>query len=229
MKRDSARDYLVPALNRLKGDIFNEDPDTPICLHRADIRRSKGPFERLNDDDRREDFNRRVLRTMRDASYSAITVLLDKQWLVEQDHWTETHPYHYLASLLVEKYTKFLIRMEDVGDIMPEARGKPQDRALQAEFERVRQDGTRYESAENICSRITSKHLKFRSKKDCVTGLQLCDMLAHPSHYTTRRDMLGATVHLGDFGGQVSDILLSAKYDRSYSGNVRGYGMKAIP
>lgn len=47
MRVDHARDYLVPALNRIKAEVFKEDPDAPICFHRSDIRQSKGPFEYL--------------------------------------------------------------------------------------------------------------------------------------------------------------------------------------
>ena len=42
MQINHARDYLVPALNLIKAEIFGEDPDTPICLHRYDIRHRKG-------------------------------------------------------------------------------------------------------------------------------------------------------------------------------------------
>ena len=42
MEINKARDYLVPALNRIKAEVFKEDPDTPICFHRTKIRQSKG-------------------------------------------------------------------------------------------------------------------------------------------------------------------------------------------
>jgi hypothetical protein len=52
--------------------------------------------------------------------------------------------------------------------------------------------------------------------------------LAHPSHYTIRQN-LKHEVHLGPFCEMVSEILVKQKYDRSYTGNVTGYGVKHIP
>jgi hypothetical protein len=111
MEVSHARDYLEPAFNRIKAEVFNHDPDIPICLHRTDIRGAKGPFERLKRDEPREEFDRRILRVMHDANYKVITALLDKQWMVEQEHWEQTHPYHYLMEILVEKYAQLLVRM----------------------------------------------------------------------------------------------------------------------
>ncbi len=228
MKQDHARDYLVPVFDRIKAEILNADPDDRICFHRTDIMQFKGPFELLRNDERRSDFDSRILRVMADCEYRVITVLIDKQWMTEQEHWQQTHPYHYLMELLVEKYAQYLKRMNSTGDIMPEARGDKQDKALQKEFERCRANGTRYVSAEMVRARIPFTKLKFRTKKDNIAGLQLCDLLAHPSHYTIRQN-LKHEVHLGPFCEMVSEILVKQKYDRSYTGNVTGYGVKHIP
>lgn len=228
MKIDHARDFLQPALNLIKAEVFDQDPDQPIIFHRTDIIGFKGPFEVLRNDLIREDFDRRLLRVMRDANYRVITALIDKRWMVEQIHWNQTHPYNYLMEIIVEKYAQFLKRMSDNGDIMPEARGKKQDKSLQEEFDAFRSNGTRFVNADLIQSHILSKKLKFRTKKDNIAGLQLCDLLAHSSHYTTRQNM-GHSVHLGPFSENISKILVFEKYDRSYNGEVRGYGMKHIP
>jgi len=228
MKLDHARDYLVPALDRVKAEVFEQDPDKPICFHRVDIRNSRGPFECLKFQDRREEFDRTILQIMSDAEYRVITAIIDKQWMVQQEHWQQTHPYHYLMEIMVEKYAQLLQRLDNIGDIMPEARGKPQDKALEKEFRGYRLMGTRYASHSLTRKRIPSKNLKFRTKKDNIAGLQLCDLLAHPSHYSIR-DKLGHDVYLGNFCQLVSGILIDRKYDRSYSGNINGHGVKHLP
>lgn len=228
IKRDHARDYLVPAFDRIKAEIFDADPDDKICFHRTDIRQFKGPFQPLRDDERRSSFDSRILRVMSDCEYRVITVLIDKLWMTEQEHWQQTHPYHYLMEILVEKYAQYLKRMNSTGDIMPEARGKAQDKALQSEFERCREQGTRYASAGLISSRMPGSKLKFRTKNDNVAGLQLCDLLAHPSHFTIRQNLLHE-VHIGTFCQKVSKILIDQKYDRGIHGNIIGYGIKHIP
>jgi hypothetical protein len=228
MKQSHARDYLVPALDGIKADIFNQDPDDRICFHRTDIMQCKGPFECLKKEEKRSAFDARILRVMSDCEYRVITVLVDKAWMTEQEHWQQRHPYHYLMEILVEKYAQYLKRMNGTGDIMPEARGNTQDKELQRQFDRCRDAGTRYASKELICERIPFKKLKFRTKKDNIAGLQLCDLIAHPSHYTIRQN-LKHEVHLGEFCEKVSELLVNLKYDRGYNGNVIGYGIKHIP
>lgn len=228
MKTDHARDYLVPAFDRIKADILNQDPDSPVCFHRVDIRNFRGPFQPLRDDDKREEFDRRILQIMSDADYRVITALIDKQWMTMQTHWIQTHPYHFLMEIIVEKYAQYLKRMAGTGDIMPEARGNNQDKELQFQFSRYRLAGTRYADSALTLSRLPRSSLWFRTKKDNIAGLQLCDLLAHPSHFTIRQN-LKHQVYLGPFGERVSEILVRQKYDRSYSGDVRGYGFKALP
>lgn len=228
MKVNHARDYLVPAFNKIKGDLLREDPDAPICFHRVDIRNRRGPFQPLNDEKIREDFDRRILQVMSDGEYRVITAFIDKQWMTAQTHWQQTHPYHFLMEIIVEKYTQYLIRMNSVGDIMPEARGNSQDAELQRQFERYRANGTRFMKRELTTSRLPAKSLKFRTKKDNIAGLQLCDLLAHPSHFTIREN-LKHDVYLGPFCERVSELLVKQKYDRSYYGDVRGYGFKHLP
>lgn len=228
MKRDHARDYLQPTFNRIKAAPLREDPDQPIIFHRTDIRGAKGPFEALKYPDIRDEFDRKILQVMSDADYKVITALIDKQWMIDQGHWEQTHPYHFLMEIIVEKYAQFLRRMSAVGDIMPEARGKPQDKALQTQFERCRLTGTTYITSDVIRERIPHTELKFRKKKDNISGLQLCDLLAHPSHFLIRK-RLNHDVYLGPFCERVSEILIQQKYDRSYTGNIQGYGVKHLP
>lgn len=129
---------------------------------------------------------------------------------------------------MVEKYTLFLQRRFSKGDIMPESRSNPQNKALQLEFERCRLDGTGFTSANQIIEQIPSKKLKFRTKKDNIAGLQLCDLMAHPSHYKIR-ETLGHEVSFGPFGARVAKLLVDRKYDRSAFGKISGYGMKPLP
>lgn len=228
MKIDHARDYLVPSFNKIKGDILGEDPDQPICFHRTDIRQAKGPFRVLADPNKRTQFDEAILGIMRNAEYTVITVLLDKVRMESKSHWERTHPYHFPMEVLMEKYALCLRDRSSVGDVMPEARGKHQDNSLQLEFARVKEKGTRYAEKDVINSTIPSKSLKFRTKKDNIAGLQLCDLLAHPSHYAIRRK-LQHQVSLGDYAERVSEVLLESKYNRSKSGIVWGWGAKWLP
>lgn len=228
MKVADARDTLEPNLNWIKAKVFEHDPDIPIVFHRKEILGLKGPYQALRDADRKDLFNRSIMRLFHSTEYYVITALIDKQWMVKQTHWAKNHPYHYLMEILVEKYVQFLERKRLIGDIMPESR-QGKDGLLQKAYDSVRAKGTDYVNSRRIEAWIRAKNLKFRKKHENSAGLQLCDLLAHPSHIYTR-SLMNHDVRLGDFSQQVVDILVRDKYDRSQaSGKIIGYGIKHLP
>lgn len=227
--QDHVREHLTPMMNGLKASVFKHDPDAPIIFHRKKILGLKGPFQALRDDETREKFNKGILECFTQTEYKVITALIDKDWMLKQGHWSKTHPYHWLMELLVEKYTQFLERKNDMGDIMPEGRQGNPDLALQRAYASIRIWGTQYVNKQRIRSAIPAKSLKFRYKSDNSSGLQLCDLIAHPSHIFIRTKMRHQ-VTLGPFSSKVARILWDQKYDRSpYNGNVMGYGIKHFP
>jgi hypothetical protein len=88
--------------------------------------------------------------------------------------------------------------------------------------------GTNYVAATRLKFRIPATQLKFRSKKDNITGLQLCDLLAHPSQqYVRYRQRHEIT--FGKFATRLIPILIADKYHRSEHGMISGYGTKYLP
>lgn len=224
-----ARDFLEPALNRIKADIFNHDPDTPICFHRKEIMGYKGPYKILGDTKTCEIFDNSILKVFSKTNYVVITALIDKQWMLSQYHWRNKDAYNILMEILAEKYAQFLERIDNSGDIMPEGRDTKSNNNLQEAFSEVMQNGTKYISADRMNYRIRARKLKFRTKQHNIAGLQLCDLLAHPSHIHVREKM-GHNVSLGPFATKVVKILMEQKYDRNPTLNkVQGYGYKHFP
>jgi len=130
--------------------------------------------------------------------------------------------------ILVEKYVQWLERKNDFGDIMPEKRRGKKDADLQRAYEEVRQAGTRYVTPDQICRRIGANVLKFRGKRENITGLQICDLIAHPSHMWVR-SLQNHAVRLGPYAQRIVPILKALKYDRSHDGRISGYGVKYLP
>jgi len=229
MRIDHARDFLTKELNRIKAEVLDDDPDSPSILHLSDIRQRKGPFIRLNNPETLATFNAEISAWVKASECTVITTIIDKKWMVEQSHWKNNHPYHYLAEILFEKYCLFLNRKKSLGDIMPEARDKPLNKALQKEFDRVRIEGTRYASSPQICRLIPIAKLKFMEKHRNVAGLQLCDIFTYPSHYIAR-SFMDASFQPNDFHKAIGQILLDSKYDRArWTNAVVGYGIKHLP
>lgn len=229
MTLTAARDSLAPALNSIKIDIFDHDPDEPLIFHRTDIVQRKRAFGALNNPETRARFDARVFEIIEGHDYVVISALLDKLGMMNQPHWANQHPYHYLMEIIVEKYTQFLERKNDVGDIMPEGRKGKKDDALQRAFDEVVARGTRYVGSDRMQARLSSKTLKVRYKPNNIAGLQLCDLVAHPSHMFIRERMRHQ-INMGDFCLRVRRALIASKYDRSERrGQIVGYGCKWLP
>lgn len=229
MKVDHARDNLLPAINWIKANVFDHDPDDPVIFHRSDIVKRKGKFGLLNNPEKADLFDQSIERLFKSMEYSVITALIDKRALQAKAEWRKQHPYHFLMEIMIEKYVQFLKRNDSRGDIMPEARRGKKDKALEAAFIDVCTQGTYFVSAKTIAERLTTtRTLKFRQKRDNVAGQQLCDLIAHPSHIYIR-SIQNHPVNLGPFAMKVSEILVDEKYDRSRTGQVKGYGWKYFP
>ena len=213
---------------QIKRDIFKHDPDHPVILHRKEIINKKGVFGVLRDPAICQIFDDRLIQFLTDTDYAVITAVIDKKAMMAKEYWSQKHPYHYLMEILVEKYTQWLERKSSTGDIMPEMRRGKKDQALQRAFFTVRTFGTYFVKPDRIAARLPAKHLKFRSKAENITGLQICDLIAHPSHIHVRA-LQKHPVTLGPFGARVVPILTATKYDRSYWGRISGYGIKYLP
>ena len=138
-------------------------------------------------------------------------------------------PYHYCLEVMLESYTVFLDRKDTVGDVMIESRGKKEDMRLKQSFTELYENGSDYLSAEHMQERLTSRQIKVKPKTANISGLQLADLIAHPS----RRDVLRRFNLLED--GQQNHVLgdrivemIDDKYER-YDGVVEGFGIKKLP
>jgi hypothetical protein len=90
--------------------------------------------------------------------------------------------------------------------------------------------GTDHIPPERWQARLTSRELKAKPKAANIAGLQLADLIAHPS----RREVLlelGLTADARDtFGDQICAILRQSKYYRNQrTGEIAGYGKKLMP
>ncbi|MBG0810366.1 DUF3800 domain-containing protein [Methylosinus sp. H3A] len=228
MKTDVARDDLTPKFDWVKKAVFNQDPDEPIIFHRRKIVQRKAQFGVLNDPIKLDLFNRAMLKIYKQCDYAVITAIIDKLEASRRDKWKEKHPYHYLMQILVEKFARFLVRKNSFGDIMPEGRKGKKDAALQVAYDDVRGKGNYYFPPEQIRYRIPASKLKIRYKSDNIAGLQLADLLAHPSHMHIRA-CNKHPVSIGKYADAVIGILAASKYDRSSQGRIAGYGVKYLP
>ncbi|NLI01078.1 MAG: DUF3800 domain-containing protein [Chthonomonadales bacterium] len=219
---------LAPGMEALKARHFVSHPDDPVSLHRKELVNKRPPFESLRDPQREQTFNEDLLRCLREWEYVVLTVVLDKLEHRERYVTWQADPYHYCLRVLLERYVLWLRRHNCVGDVMAVSRGKKEDSRLKASFRRIYEGGTEYLEAATFQQRLTSGELKLKKKDNNIAGLQLADLIAHPSFRTVLARAQNQTLPT-TFGGRIGRLLEESKYDRSTSGRLDGWGRKLLP
>jgi len=218
-----------PELEAIKRQFFTHDPDEPVVLHRKEIVNRRPPFEPLRDSDVEARFNQVILDGLERWQYHVITVVIDKKAHRDQYSAWRYHPYHYCMEVMLERYVLFLHYGNHRGDVMVESRGRVEDEKLKDSFLRLYKNGTDHIPAERWQERLTSHDLKVKPKTANIVGLQLADIIAHPS----RREILLDHKLIADdrdtFGDKICAILRNDKYLRSRSGQISGYDKKLLP
>jgi hypothetical protein len=225
MRIEYERQHFEPALNILKARIFGT---TEIVLHRTEIVYRRPPFDCLNDDARRADFDRSALGVIENASYRVITVVIDKLEHKRRYLVWQANPYHYCLMALLERYALWLQNAGTYGDVMAESRGKKDNKKLSKSYTRLYDNGSGYVDRLTFHERLTSRELKLKEKSANVAALQLADLIANPSMRYMICERTGTEMN-AEFGTRVVNILKRHKYRRKFDGTIRGVGTKWLP
>ena len=172
---------LHPQMEQLKSSYFESHPDDPVIFHRKELLNAKHPFEALRDSETRLRFDEDLLAFLNDWEYAVVSVCLDKKSHKDTYRVWRYDPYHYCLALLLERFTFFLEQRGAKGDVMAESRGGKEDMRLKKSFSRLWNEGTEYMNPERFHDVFTSKQLKVKPKANNISGLQLADLIAHPS------------------------------------------------
>ena len=202
-----------PQMEALKAKFFRSHPDEPVIFHRKEMVNAKSPFECLKDPEIQKQFDRELLNLIESWEYIVITVCLDKKKHKETYTAWRYDPYHYCLAILLERFIFSLNRMDSQGDVMAESRGGKEDMRLKASFERLWKDGTDYVTPEQFQKVLTSKQLKVKPKANNISGLQLADLIAHPSRNEILKEQGFLEKEFSLFVQEVIKIL-QKKYDR---------------
>lgn len=230
VESDHMRQTILPEMNQLKSQFFQSDPDEPVVFHRKELVNKHTPFDALLDAETEQRFNSALLDCLTRWDYRVATVVIDKKMHRDQYRVWRYHPYHYCLAVLLERLILWLEAADSRGDVMVESRGGKEDLKLKDSYTRLYQEGTDFIDVARWQARLTSKELKVKPKSANIAGLQLADLIAHPS----RQEVLAEAGLLEDdrqtFGKQICGILRTSKYLRHpRSGEIKGYGRKLLP
>ena len=111
-----------------------------------------------------------------------------------------------------------------MGDVMAESRGGREDRRLKASYSRLWSQGTEFVEAELFDKYLTSKQLKVKPKANNIAGLQIADLIAHPS----RNEILDAEDQLGRQLPEFARLIIAILQDKYDCEGERVYGKKFL-
>lgn len=221
--------FVGPLLERFKAHHFAPlATGKPIILHRKELLNKNYPFECLRDPEKEAVFNRHLLWMLNKLDYVVISATIDKLEHLNRYSVWHHHPYHYCQEVLLERFAMWLNRRGQVGDVYAESRGRREDRLLKKAFRYIYNNGTPHMRSSEFQRCLREKEVKLYKKAANLAGLQLADLIAHPSFKTMLARQNRQSLP-ENFGGQIGKILEDKKYDRSPWGKIEGYGRKWLP
>jgi hypothetical protein len=221
---DHVEKVIYPQMEALKTKYFHSHPDDPVVFHRAEMVNAKPPFDALQDPATQLAFDTELLALLSAWDYRIVSVCIDKKKHKETYATWRYDPYHYGLAILMERFVFYLDHVNSQGDAMAESRGGKEDIRLKRSFENLIDTGTEYLGPERFKARLSSRQLKVKPKHNNISGLQLADLLSHPSRceMLAERNLLGRPI--APFAEKVI-ALLQRKY---YAIGSRMYGKKFI-
>jgi hypothetical protein len=217
----------IPEIQKIKAEILELDPDKNTPLHRKELMNKKYPFLALNDPAKELAFNTAILKLLTDLEYNVVTVVIDKQAHLDRYHKWAVDPYHYCLRILFERYCYILKDKKARGDLMSEARGKREDQRLALAYTQLHAHPTPVHR-DVVDSCLTSKRLKIERKERNVVGLQIADLIAHPSAMLARTWFNNEPKPSG-FGWEIVQTLRRGKKYHRHWGRIKGAGLKWLP
>lgn len=210
-EKTAYRTAVVPAVQALKFDFWGHDG---VVLHGHEIRKARGDFSILLNQNVREVFMERMNGVIAAMPVTIIAAAIDKNRHVRQ-YKDPANPYEIALVFCMERLQRWLQEQRQADRrtfIMVECRGNREDAALELEFRRIA-DG------KNAIGPMPNLDIRFMDKKHNSAGLQVADLLAHPiARHIIAPEQLNRAY-----------AIVEPKFRRSAAGKVAGYGLKIFP
>lgn len=166
------------AVDRLKLEFWNT---TDVILHSRDIRKCEKHFQVLFDNEIKQRFYMRVNELLaRQGIYIIVCCSVLKEECIAK-HGIDADVYGTALKYVLQRSIFCVDDINPEGgriNIIVEKRGKREDAALTAYYNKLRVTGMHYVTPERLAAHIV--HFGFSDKKENVFGLQVADLIAYP-------------------------------------------------
>ncbi|KTC73149.1 DUF3800 domain-containing protein [Legionella bozemanae] len=201
---------IVSKLQKIKFKYFGHDM---VVFHEREIRQAIRPFQRLNNQQIRNEFMDDLTNFIQESPFTLISTVINKQRHNEQYLYPQ-NPYTLSMKFNLERLYKFL---EEKGEtdlktyLVFEERGRREDNELELAFRRCC-------DYDNYLGTNLPFEIIFAKKSVNSCGLQLADLVGRP---------IGRHQLNPDQGNRAYDAI-KPKF-RSFNGKIEGYGLKCFP
>lgn len=168
-------DYITVVkekITKLKLDFWGHDL---AILHNHEIRKSKGEFSFLFNEEVRAVFLQALNDTIEAIPFSIIATAIDKRNL-KKNYSNPDNPYLIALGFCLEHAYMFLKekdQLKHLTHIVVEGRGKVEDKDLELAFRRISDQAS-------LQGELYPFDIKFANKNTNSCGLQIADLVAHP-------------------------------------------------
>lgn len=218
-------------MENLKQRYFADWHDQPVIFTRSAMVNRNGPFSVLGADlGLAFQFDCDLYRYLATMPYLVISTVINK--MDHQERYTDAwNPYNYCLWTMMERYCGYLRWVGGEGDIVAESRGKEDDYEIKDAYIEAYNNGTNVRpDPAYFQDHLTSKEIKIKKKTQNIAGLQISDMLAHPS----KQDILLHCERIGEDLRQglpkaLCNLLVEQRYmRREDNGQIWSYGQYMI-
>jgi hypothetical protein len=202
---------IVPHSQNIKFHFWGHDC---VIFHNYEIRKRRGEFNILLNENTRNEFFDRLNVFVADAPFTIIAAAINKQRHIDR-YVDPQNPYEIALGFCMERL-QYWLRENNQDDrlthVLVEKRGMPEDTKLELEFRRIA-DG------KNRVGKMPNLDIRFMDKKHNSTGLQLADLVAYP----IARHVIDPSQPNRAYE------LIEPKFRRGPRGKLEGYGLKIFP
>lgn len=200
---------VVESVEALKRRHFAYDVDRPPILTRKQVIERGSHFGVLRESARNIAWEEDLIAALSSFPMQVFTVVVDKKENREAIESGKLHAYNHAFIHLLSQIVMWLsMQQEGIADVMPEARGKREDKELQAVYGGLRQSGCESLPAAQFRDVFPEAELLIAKKESNIAGLQIADLLAAEQKILTVRETLGLDSYdIGQFGEQINNAI----------------------
>ena len=177
IKADVYKETLVPAINKLKLDVFG---NSNVILHEIELRkREKAPYDVLKKPEQNKMFWDGILKIFSEVNFRTIGAGVNCSIYKQRySEYIRNSEYTIALRLIMENFVHFLESTDGKGTLYLESVNSTSDQHLSELYYNIISDGSLFIKNSTFQKRLAT--INFPIKTDNTIGLQMADLIPNP-------------------------------------------------